>query len=166
MFRADGFHGAQGETEDNQRQTNKLANQKTFSLSIRRDIILFLIKALTLFFFLAAKASPIMMSEYAKRTALLKTTKYWINKRKSEGRGRGGAAHRNQERKKQKKQKNRKVSPLGAAATKSAVIELKLMLQRVKREKPESMRQFCLQSVFISSWGGRKTSESAILKSN
>lgn len=40
-----------GENRRQRRQTNKLANQKTFSLSIRRDIIPFLIKALTHLFF-------------------------------------------------------------------------------------------------------------------
>lgn len=38
-----------GENRRQQKQTNKLANQKTFSLSIRWDIIPFLIKALTRF---------------------------------------------------------------------------------------------------------------------
>lgn len=81
---------------------------------------------------------------------------------KEKKKGKTTAAHSQESR-----AENRKVTPQGPAATKSAVIELKLMLQRVKREKPESMRQFCLQSVFISSWGGRKkTSESAILKSS
>lgn len=48
-----------GENRRQRRQTNKLANQKTFSLSIRRDIIPFLIKALThLFFFFWWRLRP------------------------------------------------------------------------------------------------------------
>lgn len=58
-----------GENRRQKKQTNKQANQKSFSLSIRRDMIPFLIKALTLAF---SEGFVCNDEEICKETCLLK----------------------------------------------------------------------------------------------